>query len=970
MTLENNRINNINSPKFQLLNLNIQSLHKIGKTHLLALEMGKLKSEPDIICLTETWFKPDSAIPLSNYICADSKAREISRGGGSAIYVKPTIKYSRPQIFEAHSVEHHFEISAISIHKLNNIHLKKPWVILSIYRPPTGDFEVMLEKLEAVLSTLHEMNCHYSLSGDFNIDFLDPRRKDVISLCNLLSEFNLRPIFCDEPSRVAKTSATLLDNCFSSSRPIDSVTWDPGLSDHRGQIVSFPIDTESNYINNKRFKRHWSEEACLGLTGQLHYFCSTFDPQLGNVNNTVEHFIRGLYSAIELCCPVRPVKSFSCRRLKNDTLNSLSERKKEYHSLYKNTGLLKYKKLFNKTNKLLKKSLYREKRKNVERMIKNSKNKSFTTWKIIKDQTPSTNNNSLIDAVRCDGVIVSDPAKIANVFNEHLTSLHNTFPSNLAHSMALEMTKKSLKNPPPTFTFSQITLNELYSCVCSLKPNKADTYGCIPPFFFRDYFSIIGEHLLVLINKCIVTGVFPHCLKSANVTPLFKKGSRQDVSNYRPISVLSTVSKLFEKILFKQLLCHFESNNLLYDHQFGFRKGLSTTHALYKLIDKVLTAFEKKLPVMSIHFDLTKAFDLLNHSLLLKKLHLYGLSENALTLIASYLSDRNQRVKIDSVNGPILSSVLPLMTGVPQGSILGPLLFIIFMNDLPFNVKYPILLFADDTSALVEGGDVILKAREVYDQASAWFNANDLTVNQSKTQALMYSAGSCNAPSIDYCILGDSNSIRLENSVEFLGIQIDKGLTWKEHTSKVICKLSRASWALRNLSRISTLQCCLAFYHAHVVSHMRYGLILWGRSTGAEQVFMLQKKLVRIMFNMPWNAHCRPIFIEHRLFTLTSLYILDSLKFAISNGLVSPSDLLPSHNYNSRHRDIKNVKVRLKLSEQDCKFSAIQIINALPWNIKKQLRDGDIRKFFNLLRDLLLNKAFYNLNEFLNSSVE
>ena len=606
-------------------------------------------------------------------------------------------------------------------------------------------------------------------------------------------------------------------------------------------------------------------------------------------------------------------------------------------------------------------------KKHNDESIRSSSNKTKTAWNIL-NSSANRRKEPLIDSIIHGDSTISDPKQIAEVFNNYFSNISDLYPASPRYEESLRMVTESLLCDTTTFSFCPITLDRLKATIDDLKPNNSDKYGDIPTFIFKDYFHIIGPSLLNLINGCIVNGIFPDFLKVGRITPIYKKkGSRLKVNNYRPITILPTISKIFEKVLYNQLSNFFESNNLLHDSQFGFRRNRSTIQAIQKLLDQVYLAIDNHDPVYSLHFDLAKAFDLIDHSLLLKKLKLYGLDDISIKLISSYLDNRQQIVKLDTANDPVFSNLLNVKTGVGQGSILGPLLFIIFINDLPFHVSAPSFLFADDTSSVNSGQNAFQNLVLTHNQICHWFDVNGLFCNTDKTQLISYFVSK--EPEPQHLLpIDDSLQIPVETEVRLLGLDIDSQLNWNTHVNNVLKKLRKSNWAVRNLSKVVSLNTVLMFYHANILSHLRYGLIFWGRSPAANSAFIEQKRALRIIYNKPFNYSCKELFINEQLMTLPSLYIYDCIKFSVLNNLISSDDMNPSHNYNTRHAFIKNSTVKLEKSRHNVKFSSIQLFDALPLTIKEKFRGGEIPGFFRMLSDFLIKKAYYHVNEFLNEN--
>ena len=376
----------------------------------------------------------------------------------------------------------------------------------------------------------------------------------------------------------------------------------------------------------------------------------------------------------------------------------------------------------------------------------------------------------------------------------------------------------------------------------------------------------ISAQLSLIFNESFQYGIFPVKLKIAKVIPIFKKGDASKNSNYRPISLLSIFSKIVEKLMHQRLYNFLELHEILFQMQFGFRKGHSTDHALISLSERIKNTLDSNRVGCGIFIDLQKAFDTVNHNILLQKLNHYGIRGTSLSWFESYLSGRLQYV---SVNGHS-SGLGGITCGVPQGSVLGPLLFLIYINDLPNASRVlSFYLFADDTNIYFESNNVTElenKINKELQKVKSWLEVNKLSLNIDKTNYVVF-----HSPKKK---LSDSFGIKLGKKpvsrtcyVKFLGVLMDENLSWKYHISELIKKLSRSSGIFFKIRHLLPLDILKNLYYSIFSSFMNYGSPTWGLSYDSylQPLFLLQKKVLRSISFQPISSPSSPIFFSLKI---------------------------------------------------------------------------------------------------------
>lgn len=459
-------------------------------------------------------------------------------------------------------------------------------------------------------------------------------------------------------------------------------------------------------------------------------------------------------------------------------------------------------------------------------------------------------------------------------------------------------------------------------------------------------------------------GSFPTKLKNAYIRPIFKTGEKDEMKNYRPISLLTGISKVFEYVIHIRLTNFLERNAVLSDQQYGFRKGMSTIRGLYQALSFAIDSLNNKNQTLVMCLDLSRAFDSVDHNILLNRLDGYGIRGRALELMKSYLCGRTQQVIDFDLNGrKIVSNKVIIEKGVPQGSILGPLLYILYTNEVPHIIQEQTVLYADDTTVLFSASDVLSLSTRVplaVSDLSKYFHSIGLSLNISKTQCMLFS----NRYSIPFILQHEQQEICSVNSVSFLGLTIDRRLDWLHHIEVLASKTSQFCYALRVISGSVGIDAAMSAYYAFIYSRFKYGIIFWGNSTGVEGILRIQKKCLRSIFGLSQQESCREIFVEHNVLTVVSMYILEAVVFVLENWNLFGHRRL-EHEYDTRHRlQLVSDKYNFSYLQKNIDYSLIKIFNSLPENFTLSMPKNKVKKCLNIF---LCRGAFYSLAEFLNS---
>ena len=393
------------------------------------------------------------------------------------------------------------------------------------------------------------------------------------------------------------------------------------------------------------------------------------------------------------------------------------------------------------------------------------------------------------------------------------------------------------------------TAIEVLEIINSLKSSKSCGPNSISTNLLIEFANFLIYPLVSIINLSLKQGIFPSLNKEADVCPIHKKNEKYKCENYRPISLLPNISKIFERVMYSRLDNFLDLSDTIYKFQFGFRKNYSTNHALLSIVEQIKAALDKKMFSCGVFIDLEKAFDTVNHQILISKLYHYGIRGVANKWFTSYLSNRFQKVSLNSES----SKRLPITCGVPQGSILGPLLFLIYINDMHLSVEHSVIYhFADDTNLLYSCKTFKNLRKRVNRDLQLlyeWLCANRLSLNTGKTEFIVFRPPRYKMT--ERLTLKLHHTKLFESSkIKYLGMILDNNLNWKAHLTELSKKLSRAVGLIYKVRHLCPTSVLRSLYYSLFHSHMSYGLILWSNAKQCyiDKIRSLQKLLsLRIM---------------------------------------------------------------------------------------------------------------------------
>ena len=455
-----------------------------------------------------------------------------------------------------------------------------------------------------------------------------------------------------------------------------------------------------------------------------------------------------------------------------------------------------------------------------------------------------------------------------------------------------------IPNDIPLLNFSNtpVTCTEILETLKLLQPKLSQDFNGLSMYLVKKLSFQLAKPLCHLINLSFSTGVVPTQLKIAKIIPIFKSGDPLCMDNYRPISLLSCFSKIFEKIACIRLSIFLENNKLLSDNQFGFRSNHSTVHPMLKFMNHVSNALNKKKHCIAIFCDLRKAFDTVDHEILFKKLERLGICGSTLKWFKSYLSERKQFVSIDGV----LSDLLEILIGVPQGSILGPILFLIYVNDLPEWSNLLALLFADDTTLLASDDnidDLILHVNSEFKKIVTFFRAHKLSLHPEKTQFILFT-NSTIVKQKNIPLVINMNNHTLDNpglifpmkrissssdtpAVKFLGIYFDPDLNFKIQIRNISSKISKSLFILRRAKTFLSEKALKTLYYSLIHCHLIYGIHIWSSTaqSNLKELVLKQKNAIRIITSSKYNSHTSPLFKQSKILPFESLVMFFKLQF-------------------------------------------------------------------------------------------
>ena len=966
---------------FTVLSLNSQSLNaKFDKLLGLIEILHENGVELSAICLQETWLDDNddlSLFNLENYICI-SQGKRCCAHGGLIIYLHKRFNYIVKDVCPTSDIWEGLFVDIFESQHNKHIFLG------NIYKPPKDNTNVNIktftEEITSVIQMLSRTKASTLITGDFNIDLLKVNERIAFGdfFDSMLSNSFFPAITL--PTRFSENSCTLIDNIFFKSnvncKPTASGILISDISDHLPYFTCINIGTEYKNVIHSIKKR-------IKTTNTAHdLFCdllsiNIMDKLDNNPDNDPNHNYNTLESiiskAIDTHMPFKNIKFNKYKHKKEKwittgILKSIKYRDKIYKTLkLTNPNSSEYTSIKQKLvayRSILKKSIRHAKQTYYTSVLHKFKYDAHKTWGVIKNILKTDSNRSTPSFLNINGSKSCDEALIANQFNNYFSNIGKLLASNIHCDDTNSFKKYLTKSCKSSFEMKNTTSSEICTIIKNLKPKNSSGYDQISANMLKLLEPILTPAITLIINQSINTGIFPEKLKIAKVVPVFKKGDTTKLENYRPISLLPSVSKIFEKIAQTQLLDYFESNSLLCPSQYGFRQRHSTEHAILEFVDRIISDMDQGFNPIAIFLDLSKAFDTLDHQILIQKLKYYGIKNKTLNWLTSYLTNRKQYVQFNNTQ----STLCQISTGVPQGSILGPLLFIIYINDFAYVSNFfRSIHYADDTSLIhtpprnKDIDDSLINSE--LSKIHTWLSANKLSLNVAKTKYMIFATTKKKAK-VNPHLHFNLEQVERVSSFSFLGITVNEHMTWSTHIDNIGVKLSRNIGIIQKLKYYLPIYTLKTLYHSLIHSHLNYGILAWGHNT--ERLFKLQKRAIRSITNSSYNAHSEPLFKATEILKVSDIYKLNALKFYFNYLHFQLPHFLQSfpfkqrssiHSYNTRGRSNLCVnKTNRKFADACLRNQIPTLVNSTPSNILEKVNTHSLHGFSKYVKTMFLTE--------------
>ena len=819
-------ITKILSTDDELLIINMNCRSAVNKQEDIQFIIDKLK--PDVLVKTETWY--DDSVPANAYVPAGYKTirkdrsdefkqkYSKTRGGGIAIIYKEHLNIIKKD-YMTDKIE---EILWVQVRGKNS------FMLGAIYRSEYTDLldaEQGESKIEENIRKAAEISDRIIVTGDLNVDMSNANDADTQNLQNIYHSYGLTQLIT-KPTRIDKKSgrSTIIDHVWANSEIslVKSTGTFVGVSDHLATYMKLNVkkpEVPIKYIKHRNYKRYSSEAFKESLSDRISHSSIEQHITHKDVNAATEELVQVMQQSAEEHAPMKITKIMADRNKipwYTDELRNKIAEKNELISDFHYYGSRCFKtriKIMNNQISHLKRKL---KKKYLTQKIKEAQGDAKKCWKVLDQVTHRTKTKD-----------TTEP----EMMNQEQANKHNHYFA----TVGSEIQKKLNVNLPNNnfrgltgFNFIPETPENIGKLIDKIREDVATGHDEIGARLIKDAKDIITPIITKIVNIGYETSTFPNCMKHATIKAVHKKNDPEDISNYRPISILPTLSKVFERAATDQLVNYLEKNNLISNNQHAYRKGHSTNTCLFEVLNYLYKLVDQKRHVAVVSLDLSKAFDTINLSLILQKLSKMNCSENTLSWVESYLTNRSQRTKFQS----FISQEEQVTSGVPQGSILGPLLFLCFTNDLAAAVEHKckMVAYADDTQLIVDAkNEAQLKTaiEEIIQLAQTWYTQNSMKNNIGKTEILVVNN---NQPNMEIRLNDEGEEIVVKTKpvIKILGVLIDEKLNWEKQINNVKKKSLNTMRSLHRVNHLLPLKEKINLYNSLLTPQFDYADIIWG----------------------------------------------------------------------------------------------------------------------------------------------